>query len=155
MENVLHIANWFIRRAQKDHLDLTPKKLMNLVYIAYGWHFEICHEKLFDSRIEAWISGVSIPDIFNHIKRQGAYVTREIPAAGNVGPDKQVFLEKVWSIYGHLTSKHLNEIVCVDKGPWYNTYQIKGPYGVIVDETIYDYYVDLREQCSQTIVSFD
>ena len=65
-----HIANYFLLRANLDKIsDMTPMKLVKLVYIAYAWYYAICKEKLFKEKIEAWSNGPVVPSLYHEFKR--------------------------------------------------------------------------------------
>ena len=42
-----HVANYFLGRAKKERRKITHLKLQKLVYIAYGWCWEILGRQLF------------------------------------------------------------------------------------------------------------
>lgn len=65
-----HIANFFLWNADKEGIkDMTPMKLIKLVYISYAWSLAIYQNKLFNERIEAWRYGPVIPSIYHEFKR--------------------------------------------------------------------------------------
>ena len=65
-----HIANYFLLKAKHDKIsDMTPMKLVKLVYIAYAWYYAICKEKLFKEKIEAWKNGPVVPSLHHEFKR--------------------------------------------------------------------------------------
>ena len=68
-----HIANYFLWRAWEEGIEITPLKLIKLVYIAYGWNLVLNKDrsKLFEERIEAWKYGPVIPSVYHEFKKFG------------------------------------------------------------------------------------
>jgi uncharacterized phage-associated protein len=67
-----HIANYFLWRAKEEQIkDMTPMKLIKLVYFAYAWNLAIFNKKLFSEKIEAWRYGPVVPSIYHEFKRCG------------------------------------------------------------------------------------
>jgi uncharacterized phage-associated protein len=67
-----HIANYFLSKAKKDGIkDMTPMKLIKLVYFSYAWYLAIFERKLFTERVEAWRYGPVVPSIYHEFKRFG------------------------------------------------------------------------------------
>jgi uncharacterized phage-associated protein len=68
-----HVANYFLWRAWRENIEITPMKLIKLVYIAYGWNLVINNdEKLFEEPIFAWEYGPVIKSIYHEFKRFGS-----------------------------------------------------------------------------------
>nr|VFK60484.1 MAG: Uncharacterized phage-associated protein [Candidatus Kentron sp. TUN]VFK69807.1 MAG: Uncharacterized phage-associated protein [Candidatus Kentron sp. TUN] len=67
-----HVANFFLDKAEKENIPVTPMKLQKLVYIGYGWVLAVLDRKLFDEPIEAWMHGPVIPSLYHEFKRYGA-----------------------------------------------------------------------------------
>lgn len=67
-----HIANYFLSKAENDGIkDMTPMKLIKLVYFSYAWHLAIFEKKLFTETVEAWRYGPVVPSIYHEFKRFG------------------------------------------------------------------------------------
>ena len=69
---VFDVADWFLG---KD--SMSPKKLQKIVYYAYAWVLTLMNEsendldiKLFDSRIEAWVHGPVIPELYHNSSKE-------------------------------------------------------------------------------------
>ena len=67
-----HIANYFLWRAWEEGVEVTPLKLIKLVYIAYGWNLVLNKDrpKLFEERIEAWKYGPVIPSVYHDKQKE-------------------------------------------------------------------------------------
>ena len=67
-----HIANYFLSKAENDGIkDMTPMKLIKLVYFSYAWYLAIFEKKLFTETVEAWRYGPVVPSIYHEFKRFG------------------------------------------------------------------------------------
>lgn len=76
------VANFFISKAAANKEPMHITKLLNLCYIAHGWHLETKGKPLFEDRIEAWSNGPVIVNLY-HIARKfttaDGYITRTLP----------------------------------------------------------------------------
>jgi len=68
MENSLAVANYFITKANDEGTELTPMKLIKLVYIAHGWHLGLKNESLIDEGVQAWKYGPVIKSVYDEFK---------------------------------------------------------------------------------------
>ena len=70
MYNPIIIANYFLSKYGVDY-NITPMKLVKLVYIAHGWHLGITNNALIDENPEAWKYGPVIPRVYHTFKKFG------------------------------------------------------------------------------------
>ena len=70
MFSVFSVADFFLARAS-----MSPKKLQKLVYYAYAWTLALLNEtiddlhfRLFHNKIEAWVHGPVVPDLYQQYK---------------------------------------------------------------------------------------
>ena len=68
-----HIANYFLYVARKENIDMSPLKLMKLVYFAYAWYLYLTDQDLFSEEIQAWKHGPAIRSLYDEFKRFGLY----------------------------------------------------------------------------------
>ena len=143
------IANYFLWKADQDRIeDMTPMKLMKLVYFAYAWYFAVFNKPLFQESIVAWKYGPVIPSIYHEFKRYGRKSISQF--AVNFDPKTGEFsfpivrnddrttlqvLEAVWSIYKRISGLDLSDITHEDKSPWKLAYE-KGENTVLDNEKI-------------------
>lgn len=121
MYTIDDVADFFLA---KD--SLSPKKLQKLVYYSYAWTIALLndsiddiHFRLFDNKIEAWIHGPVVPDLYQKYKNYGWH---DIPKddcfdSGIFTSDVLDVLEQVWEIYGSLTGNQL-EMISHQEKPW-------------------------------------
>lgn len=130
--------------------DISPMKLLKLVYIAHGWSLAILGVPLIRDRIEAWKFGPVIPDLYHRIKRYG---TGSVPSSCLCNPtaslealshDQRTLLEKIWTSYGGMSAGRLSAITHRPNTPWDEIWNKKkgSTYkgALIDDQTIRDHY---------------
>ena len=87
---------------------MTTMKLHKLLYYCQAWHVVWDEELLFDSKIEAWIDGPVIPEIYKLHRR--IFILTNLPSSGN--PDnltesEQASVDGVLRVYGDLSAREL------------------------------------------------
>lgn len=147
MYSVSDVAKYFLT---KD--SMSPKKLQKIVYYAYGWTLALLNERsddlefrLFENRIEAWVHGPVIPNLYQEYKLYG---WQNIPQCKEYkgelfSEDVADLLNQVWDAYGDFTANELEAISHKEK-PWINARKGVPPYevsdNVISDTDIFDYF---------------
>lgn len=121
MYTIDNVAGFFLA---KD--SMSPKKLQKLAYYSYAWTIALLnddiddiHFRLFTNKIEAWIHGPVVPDLYQKYKNYGWH---DIPKVDYF--DTRIFtsevldvLEQVWETYGSLTGNQL-EMISHQEKPW-------------------------------------
>ncbi|MEA3533142.1 Panacea domain-containing protein [Rhizobium sp. CC-YZS058] len=153
-----HIANYFLERAEREGVRVSPLKLIKLVYIAYGWNLALVGDKLFDEPIEAWQHGPVIPSIYHEFKEFGSSgINRRAydldletleTFAPQIREDDEVtrlVLDRVWAAYKRFTGWQLREKTHEAGSPWSNVYR-ENVLGVTLnDADIKSHFVDKIE----------
>lgn len=63
------VTNYILNKLRKHGInDITNLKLQKILYIAYGLHWCLYGENLFDSQIQAWRLGPVVPDVYNEFR---------------------------------------------------------------------------------------
>lgn len=145
------IANAFIHKAQQEgDTDLTPMKLLKLVYIAHGWSLGLFNRPLFLEEVEAWKYGPVIRDLYRQVKQYGSSpIQHFLPETsnGHIQEVDQALIDKVWDVYGHQDGLTLSAITHQDGSPWSETWDDRGLHGLIIPtERIRDHYRDMVQQ---------
>lgn len=144
-KTVFDVADWFLG---KD--SMSPKKLQKLAYYAYAWVLTLMNEneddldiKLFDSRIEAWIHGPLLPELYHEYRGKSM-----IPQKSSVpcfDEDIEDIMEQVWDVYGIYTGNQL-ESITHRESPWIRARGDCSPVETctneITDRSIYCYYIE-------------
>ncbi len=116
----LDVANYFINLSAKYNREISNKKVQKLIYYAQAWTLALTGKALFSEKIEAWIHGPAIPDIYKKFKKYGF-----CPIKGEkINLDPSVFssteiLDEVWRVYGKYDADYL-ELLTHQEDPWVN-----------------------------------
>jgi uncharacterized phage-associated protein len=138
--NPYHIANYILWRAWKENIEITPMKLIKLIYIAYGWNLVINNDSpLFDEKILAWKYGPVIPSIYHEFKRfgnlpipKGHYATdfdiergeiESVPIVPEDDQDVLRVLNALWGSYKNKSGIELSKITHQEGGAWDKAYK--------------------------------
>jgi uncharacterized phage-associated protein len=164
------IANYFLKVADHEGKELTPLKLIKLVYIAHGWHLGITGEPLINEHPEAWEYGPVIPSVYHEfkifgngpIRKRATEIVSKTEGSGWALIEQEVipptrksdaaicnFLDRVWQEYGSHTGSQLSSLTHQANTPWKQTWERRGKYerGVdIPEDAIQQHYRSLRER---------
>ena len=153
------IANYFLDKAEEDGENLTPLKLIKLVYISHGWHLGFFKKPLIQEYVEAWEYGPVIADLYHSLKHYGAAkitdhlstivekrnkLKRVVPTVEDY--DTESFLDTIWEVYKENTAFSLSDSTHEDGSPWDTVVKRKKAEGdpklnpIITDPEIQDYY---------------
>ena len=159
--NPIAIANYFIRKSIDSGKELTPMKLIKLVYISHGWYLGITGKPLLPEAIEAWQYGPVVPSIYNEFKRYGKQpitelvydkVTNTYPIV--VDADLISFLDKIWYVYGNYDGLQLSALTHQQNTPWFTTWHKQGGKSsravMISDDLIKQHY---QEKINKTVAA--
>ena len=69
-------ANFFIKKALENNVELSPMKLIKFAYIAQGSALAAYKKCLFRETIEAWKYGSVVPDLYHNLKKYGDNTVR-------------------------------------------------------------------------------
>lgn len=115
MAKVLDVAAYILEK----HGPMTAMKLQKLVYYSQAWHIVWEENGLFDSRIEAWIDGPVVPDLFkchkwslrvSSLKSHGADASR-------LKKNERQSIDSVLKYYGDKDPQWLSDLTHME-GPW-------------------------------------
>jgi uncharacterized phage-associated protein len=134
-----HVANCFLMIADDRKVtDMTPIKLLKLVYFSYAWYLATYEEPLFEEKIEAWKYGPVIPSLYHEFKRFGPhsitglavephneqYITNVYAPIVSEKDDKAYhIIDHVWNAYGNKTGFELVDITHEDSSAWKRVYK--------------------------------
>ena len=156
------VANFFVTKSLGENIPVTPMKLLKLVYIAHGWHLAILNEPLIEDRVEAWIYGPVIPEIYHEFKHFGTlaidkfateyepiFVEGRLRSAKLVAPEidsddkeSKVFLNRVWEVYKEFSGIQLSNMTHEAGSPWHSVfYDNPRSKSVIGDKAIKEHYL--------------
>lgn len=140
--NVLDIAKYFV----KSGVLLNHKKLQKMVYYAYSWflvknntNVNNINNRLFESRIEAWVHGPVCPDLYYayNNNRIAEYTSKQIDEK------TRKILNLIIQTYGKYTGEELERMTHIET-PWINAREGYSKFErsskKIKDEDIYNFY---------------
>ena len=114
------IAYYFIKKNEKDHRGLDNKKLQKLLYYSQAWNLVFHKEPLFSDKIEAWIHGPAIPQVwrmfrdFNFSVEYPEILDSDINL---ITAKEKKILDEVWRVYGKFDGNYL-ESLTHNEEPW-------------------------------------
>jgi uncharacterized phage-associated protein len=110
------ISDAFLHLALGEPSEITNLKLQKLLYYAQAWHLVFHNKVLFRERIEAWVHGPVVPEIFRMYKH---LKWNPIPDSGACIDSKHIsdHLKEVWKTYGKFTATQL-EMLTHREDPW-------------------------------------
>lgn len=133
MYNSLQIANYFLKRGQDTGTEITPMKLIKLVYIAHGWNLGFTGESLLTEQVYAWKYGPVIDTLYNTFKEYGSSPIIELYNPNVFDekppmPDKaaEPLLDAIWKAYGQFDGVQLSAMTHQEGTPWYITWHERG-----------------------------
>lgn len=148
MYSSFDISKKILALAKEENQQISPMKLIKLVYIMHGWHLGIKGTPLINDTIQAWKYGPVIPELYDVIKRFGTSAVD--PELINLYTEKTLtdedaaFVVSFWDLYKDMSAIELSALTHMQGSPWSKTYN--GEYNIpIVNETIQNYYVTLLE----------
>lgn len=122
------VANFFLEIAKQEHSEVTPMKLLKLVYFAHGWHLGLTGMPLIDETVEAWKFGPVVPSLYHHFKGFGMGPITRLAYEATLDcistprlpekPGLTTFLKKIWEVYGKLEAVELSNITHLPDSPW-------------------------------------
>lgn len=157
----LAVANFFVEKSIESGVELTPMKLIKMVYIAHGWHLALKKEPLIAEAVQAWKYGPVVRSVYDQFKgfRDGQITQMaQVFANGDlVSPrvsdeDTKAFLLSVWNAYRQFSGWQLSAITHEPNTPWDVTWNNNGGSeqsgAIIPNDTICAHYLGLREKRS-------
>ncbi|MCB6099626.1 Panacea domain-containing protein [Flavobacterium psychrophilum] len=139
------IANYFIKKHSEEG-QLTPMKLLKLVYIAYGWYLASFDSKqLVSEKPVAWRHGPVFPLLYSRLKNYGKnFVKEPLYSFKNeeISEEDATFLDKIWNIYGEKDGIYLSALTHQENTPWSLTYP-RGENVTISDDLIEKHYKEM------------
>lgn len=143
MHSSILIANSMLALAQKDKAELTPLKLMKLVYLSHGWYLGEHKKSLIKEPMEAWQYGPVIRNLYQNIKEFGSSPI-PYPLSDNeeikLEPHQEKLLQKIYDYYGKFSAIKLSTLTHESGSPWETTWNIYGKNGTISNDLIQDFY---------------
>jgi uncharacterized phage-associated protein len=130
MESPFSIANFFIRKSFDTGVEVTPMKLIKLVYLAHGWHLGLNKLPLLSEPVMAWRYGPVIDSLYHYFKHFGtqqitsfAYGSDKSPFQLNNPEQITPLLERIWEVYHGYNGIQLSALTHENGSPWAQVWQ--------------------------------
>ena len=141
------IADWFLAKIDREAGDaVTHLKLQKLVYYAQAWTLALLGHPLIEEEFEAWAHGPCVPSLWERFRHHGWEALPEPDSAPDLPEDIRELLGEVLDVYGNLSAKYLEELVCKES-PWKEARDGLPPEvrseNVIRKQMMADYYKEL------------
>ncbi len=150
IEDPLSVANYLIQKAQNEGIELTPMKLLKLVYIAHGWHLGLKDSPLIRETVQAWKYGPVIQSVYNAFRSYSSnnitsfHYDQFLENYTLHNQDNCAFLDKIWDVYKNYDGLQLSTLTHQQGTPWDQVWNHKnGKHQVgayIPDDLIKAYY---------------
>jgi uncharacterized phage-associated protein len=126
MISSIAIANYFIKKSLDTATELTPMKLVKLVYISHGWNLGLKGEPLINEAVQAWKYGPVVKSVYQAFKKYGSeqVTSLETEFVGNslitpcASEEETPLLDKIWDVYGKMNGIQLSSLTHQPGTPW-------------------------------------
>jgi uncharacterized phage-associated protein len=119
--SALAVAEYFILKANESGVKtVTNKKLQKLVYYAQAWSLAINDRKLFEDKIEAWVHGPAVRELYSEYKNHGFSSIKKghhSELINTIKAEDISLLDNVWNVYGKFDADYL-ELLTHSEDPW-------------------------------------
>lgn len=118
------VADYFLSRCDEESGDtISNLKLQKLVYYAQGFSLALLGEPLFENKIEAWMHGPVVPDLYQKYKSFGnsALPPPDSFDAEKLSEGQLGLLEEVWDVFGQFSAWKLRNMTH-EESPWKSNY---------------------------------
>lgn len=135
-ESTLAVANYFLRKLPGE---ISPMKLLKLVYISHGWHLALTDQPLVGEDIQAWKYGPVIASLYQRFRDYGNGAIPSPPADPEFNnPKVASLLNSVWDGYRKFTATQLSSMTHAEGTPWFETWENGGKHilGAVIPESL-------------------
>jgi len=119
------VARHLIENSGNHSGELTPLKLMKLVYLSHAWHLALRDQDLIQEEVQAWQYGPVIPELYRLIR---AYRAEPVPASAlphgsQLSSDQKAVVDAVWDTYRPFSGVQLSALTHKLGTPWDKAYK--------------------------------
>ncbi|CRI58982.1 putative phage-associated protein [Pseudomonas sp. TE6288] len=123
MPESIDVANYFLT-LEGETGEISNLKLQKLVYYAQGFSLALLGAPLFEERIEAWMHGPVVADLYRRFSQHGS---NPIPMPAVFEPtcfsrDQTRLIKEVFEVYGQYSAWKLRQLTH-EEDPWRDNYQ--------------------------------
>jgi uncharacterized phage-associated protein len=114
MANVFDVAQYIL---QKQNRPISAMKLQKLVYYCQAWSLVWDEKPLFGEKIEAWVAGPVIRELYNFHKGRFEICSLEKGNPNNLTKKQKETIDAVIDYYGDQTAQWLSDLSHMEN-PW-------------------------------------
>lgn len=125
---------------------VTNLKLQKLLYYVQGYHLAFFGTPLFDEKLEAWMYGPVVPEVYRNFRENGRVaimVDPEVVKMVELGEAAEDMFNQVMNEYGKFSAIRLMEMTHTEK-PWLDAFNSEDK--VIDLETMKNYFSKLVDE---------
>ena len=127
---------------QQSASPMSNLKLQKLLYYVQGWSLGLFQEPAFKERIEAWVHGPVVPEMF-HAYRHFRWNPIDVPSGSSSIPDSmKTHINEVLKVYGSLTAVQLEQL-SHEEEPWRQAREglpPRAPSNVVISQEVMKNY---------------
>lgn len=94
-----NIVDYFLFTAAEAGAFISNLKLQKLVYYAQAWHLVVFNEPVFDDKIEAWVHGPVVRELYSKYKDYGWMPIPPPETEVEISDDLKQFLTEIMDIF--------------------------------------------------------
>ena len=150
--NAKLVADYFVYRGVKDKNPISNKKLQKLLYYAQAWSLVLRGKRLFNEKIEAWVHGPAVREIYIKYKKYGFDPINEVielDKIKSIPKDVKNLLNEIWKVYGSKDANYLEMLTHSEK-PWQEARgglnSFENSENIISKKSMQEFYSKLLEQ---------
>lgn len=147
-DKAILVAEYFILKSKQDpkSAGLDKLKLQKLLYYAQAWNLVFNKARLFSNKIEAWVHGPAVPEVWQFFDGAGINLTTATISediSDFFKTEEKKVMDDVWKIYGKYDGPYL-EALTHNELPWQEARKDLGPgqssNNIISEELMQQYY---------------
>lgn len=147
MSNCFDVAKYILE--QKG--EMTAMKLQKLVYYAQAWSLVWDETPLFEQRIEAWVNGPVVTDLYNAHRGKFLLSSSDLTQgfSSNLSVIQKDSIDRVLAYYGDKNPQWLSDLTHLED-PWKNARKnlssTERACSVITLESMMEYYSSIQNE---------
>ena len=149
------IAQYFIKKNEKDHKGLDNKKIQKLLYYSQAWNLVFNKKPFFSDKIEAWIHGPAILEVWKNFKDFDFTIPHPEISEDSFNflkKEEKELLDDVWRVYGKFDGDYL-EVLSHNESPWQKARQglrdVESSQNEITLDSIKEFYLKKWEEAAK------
>ncbi|HUQ90268.1 MAG TPA: type II toxin-antitoxin system antitoxin SocA domain-containing protein [Bryobacteraceae bacterium] len=111
------VADVILSAARDREMEITNLKLQKLLYYSQAWYLVFEDSPLFSERLEAWVHGPVVPNVFGEFKSYRWNAIDTAVAIEDVDPEIVGHVCEVMDAYGKFTATQLERLTHSEE-PW-------------------------------------